>query len=149
MSTEQIPAMTSITQHPDLLELRNRFEQAAETPTARLVDGLTVLAGLYVALSPWIVGFTGSEPQLTVNNLIIGLVIALLGGGFAWAYHRAHRISWICPLLGVWTIVAVWVMRAVGASTGTVASNVISGAVVVLLGLGAIATGLERPGDQR
>lgn len=141
MSTEQVSSMT---QHPDLLELRNRFEQAAETPTARLVDGLTVLAGLYVALSPWIVGFAGGEPRLAVNNLITGLVIALLGGGFAWAYHRAHRISWICPLLGVWTIVAVWVMRAAGASVGTVASNVISGVVVVLLSLGAIATGLGR-----
>ncbi|MGH3865447.1 MAG: SPW repeat protein [Pseudonocardiaceae bacterium] len=89
MSTEQIPSMT---QHPDLLELRNRFEQAAETPTAQLVDGLTVLAGLYVALSP----------------------------------------------------VAVWVMRAAGTSTGTVASNVISGALVVLLGLGAIRHGAQR-----
>jgi hypothetical protein len=141
MSPEQAPPMT---QHPDLLELRDRFERVAETPTAQLVDGLTVLAGLYVALSPWIVGFTGGQARLAINDLIIGLAIALLGVGFAWAYPRTHRISWVCPLLGVWTIVAVWVMRAVGASTGTVASNVISGVVVVLLGLVAMATGLGR-----
>jgi SPW repeat len=128
---------------PDPAALRHRFEQAAETPIAQVIDGLTVLAGLYVALSPWILGFEGDE-RLTRNNLLVGLTVALMGLGFAWAYDRTHRISWVCPALGVWTILAVWLIT--GTSPGAVAmlSNVIGGAAVVVLGLAAMGIGLQR-----
>jgi hypothetical protein len=132
-----------ITEHPDLMDLHARFEQAAETPTAQAVDGMTVLAGLYVALSPWIVGFEG-DPRLTRNNLVIGLTIAFLGLAFSWAYDRTHRMSWVCPVLGVWTILAVWLIAGTGPGTAATVSNIIAGAVVVLLGLAAMAIGMQR-----
>src|SRR5689334_9357525 len=71
--------------HPDLLELRARYEVAGQSPTAQFSDGLTLLAGLYLALSPWIVGFSGLAP-ITINNLVIGLAIAGLAIGFSSAF---------------------------------------------------------------
>lgn len=138
MSTENAPsAAARMAEHPDILELTERYERFAETPTAQAVDGLVTLAGIYVAASAWIVGFDGFR-TLTVNNLIVGLAIAVLGIGFASAYERTHRISWVCPLLGVWTIVSVWVVSGSVATTASILSNVISGAVVTLLGLAAM-----------
>ena len=48
---------TRIEQHPDIAALRMRYDEAAETPTAQVTDGIGVLAGLYLAISPWIIGF--------------------------------------------------------------------------------------------
>jgi hypothetical protein len=134
---------TSMAAHPDLAEMRARYDRLAETPVAQTTDGLTVLAGLYLALSPWIVGFSDT-PALAVNNLVIGLAVVALAIGFASAYSRTHGITWLCPLLGVWTIISQWVMAEAVATTGIVLSNVIVGAVIVVLGVGGVAMPLQR-----
>ncbi|SDL31519.1 SPW repeat protein [Nonomuraea jiangxiensis] len=129
--------------HPDIAELRAKYELAAETPIAKAVAGLTFLTGLYLAISPWVVGFNGFT-TLTVNNLIVGIALAMLGAGFASASGRTHGIVWIAPLIGVWTIIAPWVVSGNVATTGTIWSNVVTGAVAVLLGLAAML-GMNRP----
>ncbi|MCA1646191.1 MAG: SPW repeat protein [Chloroflexi bacterium] len=90
--------------HPDMAELRAKYEIGAQTPVARAVDGLTFLAGLYLAISPWVIGFNRFT-TLTVNNLIVGGALAVLALGFS-SYGRTRRIAWIAPLVGGWTIVA-------------------------------------------
>lgn len=139
MSTENIPShanTASMTDHPDIVAMNARYERAAETPSAQATDGMTVVAGLFIALSPWIVGFSGFT-TLAINNLVVGLTVALLGLGFAYAYERTHRLAWVCPVLGAWTIISVWAVSGVTASVGMVLSNVIAGGIVVLLGIGA------------
>lgn len=139
MSAENVsPATARMTEHPDIMAMSQRYERMAETTTAQLTDGLTVLSGLFVCLSPWIVGFS-EVSTLARSNLVTGLAIAALGAGYAVAYERTHRLAWVCPLLGVWTIIAVWVVSGAEATTSIVLSNVIAGAVVVLLGLAAMA----------
>ncbi|MER5392685.1 SPW repeat protein [Saccharopolyspora sp. NPDC002686] len=130
MTSQQVP----IARHPDLAELRARYDQVAETPLAQTTYSLTVLAGLYVALSPWIVGFAGMS-TLAVNNLIIGLTVAGLGIGCASAFGRLHGAAWLIPVLGVWTIITPWVISGAVATMPVVISNVISGAVVGVLGI--------------
>lgn len=128
--------------HPDLTEIRRRYEAAAETPTAQLAVGMTLLAGLFVALSPWITGFSGATPALALHNLVIGLAAAALALSFAAAYQHTHGIAWTCPLLGAWTIVSVFVMSGTAVTTTTVLSNVIGGAVLALAGLGVIGSAM-------
>lgn len=132
-----------IEQHPDLMELREKYERAAARPVAQAIDGLTFLAGLYLAISPWILGFNGMTP-LTVSNLIVGLALAALAMGFVSAYGRVHGIAFVAPLLGVWAIISPWVIRGDMTTTTTVVSNVIIGGVSVLLGLAAMSFGLAR-----
>lgn len=129
--------------HPDIAELREKYEVAAETPTAQVVDGLTLLAGLYLAMSPWIVGFTDLS-TLTVNNLISGVAVSLLALGMASAYGRTHGIAWVTPVIGAWTIIAPWAVSGDVSTTATIVSNVVIGAVIVILGLGTMAPGLSR-----
>lgn len=136
-------ATEAMKMHPDIAELRAKYEAAAETPIAQAVDGLTFLTGLYLAVSPWVVGFNGMT-TLMGNDLIVGIALALLALGFASAYGRMHGIAWVAPLIGVWTIVAPWVISGDVATTQTVWSNVVAGAVAVLLGLGAMTLGTTR-----
>jgi hypothetical protein len=129
--------------HPDLLELRNHYEVAGQSPTAQFSDGLTLLAGIYLALSPWIAGFSGLGP-ITINNLVIGIVVAGLALGFSSAFGRTHGIAWVSPILGVWTIVAPWVISGDMSTTRTIWNNVVTGLVIVCLGIVMMSFGMGR-----
>lgn len=127
-----------IEHHPDILEMRARYEAAAETPVAQAVNGLSALTGLYLAASPWIVGFSGLT-NLTVNNLIIGIALTVLAAGLASAYGRTHGMTWVVPVAGVWTIIAPWVVSGAMDTTRTIWSNVVAGAIATVLGVAAMA----------
>jgi hypothetical protein len=128
--------------HPDIVEMRARYDQVAETPAARITDGALMLAGLYLAVSPWIVGFPPFEANLSVNNFICGIAIAVLAGGFAVAYGRTHGLAWLPVVLGVWTIVAPFVILRGYATGGTIANNIVIGVITICLGLVAMRPGM-------
>lgn len=135
MTTHPTP---SIEQHPDLAEMRSRFERATSTPRAQAIESLALLTGLYLAVSPWIVGFDGLT-TLAVCNLVTGIAYALCMGGFVSAYERTHAMAWAACAIGAWTIVAPWVVAGSVDTTRTIVSNVIVGAVALLLGLAMTA----------
>jgi hypothetical protein len=139
--------------HPDIVAMRNRHEmaeRATSTPAAQGIEALAFLTGVYLAVSPWIVGFSNLT-ALAVNNLIVGIAYALLmSGGFGRAYERTHSMAWAACALGVWTIIAPWVISGDVSTTRTVVNNVIVGALGLLLGLAASAVARERrPSDAR
>lgn len=127
-------------QHPDIAALRAQYDMAAQSPSGQSVSGLTFLSGLYLAISPWVVGFFGRS-TLTVNNLITGIALALLAAGIASAYGRIHGLAFVVPVIGVWTIIAPWVLPPHTASAGTIINNVITGIVVVACGLACVMLG--------
>jgi hypothetical protein len=133
---------STIDKHPDLVGMRLRYEAAAEAPIAQVVEGFGLITGLYLALSPWILGFT-DLPALTMNNLITGIAVALLTAGFASAFGRTHGFTWVAPIIGAWTVVAPWVVSGNADSTTTITSNAIAGGLCVVLGLAAMAVGLR------
>ncbi|MGE7390561.1 SPW repeat protein [Streptomyces sp. NPDC004126] len=131
---------SSIEQHPDLAEMRTRFERVTSTPAAQAVEALALISGLYLAASPWIAGFSVLGP-LAVNNLIAGLAFCLCMGGLGTAYERTHAMAWTAVAIGAWTIVAPWVMAGEMDTTRSVVSNVITGAVMLCLGLAMVSMG--------
>ncbi|WP_166355511.1 SPW repeat protein [Phytoactinopolyspora limicola] len=133
----------NIEQHPDVATMRRRYDQIAETPVAQSADGLVFLSGLYVAMSPWVIGFT-EHSSMTASNLFAGLAVALLGIGFAAVYGHMHGIAWVAPLLGVWVIVSPWVVDGGTPETAAIVSNVIAGAVIVLCALAMMSSGIRK-----
>ncbi|GAB3153282.1 SPW repeat protein [Microbispora hainanensis] len=123
---------------PDATELRQAYDRAGSTVPAQIMDGVTFLAGIYLAISPWIVGFSGFG-GLAINNLIVGLTVAALAMCCASAFGRTYGVSWVVPVLGVWTIIAPWVISGRPATTATIWDNVVTGAIIFLFGLGALA----------
>lgn len=127
---------SSIDHHPDLLALRANYERVAESTSAHVTFGLALLAGLYVAASPWMVGFSATG-SLATSDLIVGIAVAFLAYGFATALDRAHGMTWTLPVLGVRLVVAPWVLPGFTATAGMIWSNVVAGALLTLLGLNA------------
>lgn len=134
----------SIEQHPDLAEMRSRFERATTTPRAQAIETLALLTGLYLAASPWIVGFNGLT-TLAVCNLITGAAYVLCMGGFGSAYERTHAMAWCAIAIGAWTIISPWVVVGNVDTTRTIVNNIIVGAVALLLGLAMAATDVGAP----
>ncbi|TQS25482.1 SPW repeat protein [Microbispora sp. KK1-11] len=126
-----------LARRPDVTELRQTYDRAGSTVPAQLMDGVTFLAGVCLAISPWIVGFSGLG-GLAINNLIVGLTVAALAMSCASAFGRTYGMSWVVPVLGVWTIIAPWVIRGRPATTAAIWDNVVTGAIIFLFGLGGL-----------
>ncbi|OBG45576.1 hypothetical protein A5672_08560 [Mycobacterium alsense] len=133
---------SSIDHHPDLLALRARYERVAESMGAHVTFGLALLTGLYVAASPWIVGFSGTA-SLATSDLIVGIAVAFLAYGFATTLDRAHGMTWTLPVLGAWVIVSLWILPGVTLTPGMIWSNVVAGALMTFLGLNATYVGMR------
>jgi len=126
-----VPSMET---HPDIVELRARYEVASVTPFGQAMEALAIAVGLYLAVSPWIVGFNGLA-TLAVNDLVTGLAYALLIGGFGPAFERSHARGWAACLIGLWTIIAPWAIAGSPAIARSITSNVIAGALALALAL--------------
>ncbi|MFG2501211.1 SPW repeat protein [Streptomyces sp. NPDC048441] len=123
-----------IAAHPDVSEMRDRYARVLGGRDVALVDGPVFLTGLFCAISPWVVHFTGSQPVLTTHNLIMGIAIGLLGLGFTVAPARMYGLSWAMCAMGVWMIVSPWVVGD-SPDTGVILTNIIIGGLTFLLGL--------------
>ncbi|MFD4577842.1 SPW repeat protein [Streptomyces sp. NPDC058417] len=128
------PTRGDISTHPDVPEMRTRFDRMLGGRDVALVDGPVFLLGLYCAVSPWILHYTTSQPALTTHNLIVGIAIGLLGLGFTAAPARMYGLSWAMCALGVWMIVAPWIVGD-SPDAGVVVSNIVIGALALVLGL--------------
>lgn len=91
---------SDITGHPDVVEMRERYARVAGTRQAVVVDGPILLTGLYLAISPW-VGHFHTQPDITTNNLIVGITMAVIGLVLASAGEQMLRLAWaVAP----WTL---------------------------------------------
>lgn len=133
----------SIERHPDIVALRQKYEQANETWAAHIITGMLLLSGLYLAISPWVVGFQ-SLTQLAITNIATGTVLTALACGLTAAYERWHGLAWVIPVLGVWTGLAPWIVRGGVNTTPAVASNVSVGAVTAVLGAATLYMSARR-----
>ncbi|MGW0628894.1 SPW repeat protein [Streptomyces sp. NPDC001984] len=128
-----------ITSHPDVSEMRARYARMLGGRDVALVDGPVFLLGLYCAASPWILHYTTSQPALVTHNLIVGIAIGLLALGFTRAPERMYGLSWAMCAMGVWMIIAPWIVGS-SPDTGVILNNVIIGALALILGLTCAVT---------
>jgi SPW repeat len=133
------PRMADIAEHPDLAEMRLRYRRVLDGGQAVAVDGIVLLTGLYLAISPWVLGFAGVTPRVTVSNLVLGLAVAVIGLGLAQAPLVMYRLSWAMVGIGIWTLIVPFVTASAAGHTRVVVNNVITGGITALLGLCAVA----------
>lgn len=145
MTTEKTTDDLPISEHPDIVAMRQRYEQAFETPQAWVSEGLLLMAAIYAAISPWVVGFHSRSAGLAVSDLIIGLALATLTLAVAASNLHLHGLTWVAPLLGIWLIITPWVVRGTDRTAGLLVSNVVVGACIVLIGAAMTGVSLRRP----
>ncbi|MBN0042835.1 SPW repeat protein [Streptomyces actuosus] len=137
--------------HPEIAEMRERLERTASSGQAIAVEGLILLAGVYIAISPWVVHFT-NEPNITVNNLVVGITVGLIGLALTLAPERMFRLAWVVAPLGLWLLLSPWVVTAShSARAGIVWNNCWVGGATIVLGLAAmgLTIGVTRRSGQR
>ena len=134
-----------IEEHPDLLAMRAHYAEVSTKPALQTAEGLSLLTGLYLSISPWVVGFDGNP--LAVSNLVNGVALAVLALGFGSVYERTFGLGWVAAAIGAWAIVSPWVVQHASATTGTIVSNTVTGAVAVVLGL--MTTAMARSKSRR
>ncbi|GAB3669124.1 SPW repeat protein [Streptomyces sparsus] len=125
--------------HPDASEMRERYSRMMGGRDVALVDGPVFLAGLYCAISPWVVNFSGTQPALATHHLIIGIAIAVMALGFTMVPERMYGMSWAMSAIGAWLVLSTWLVGN-DPDAGIIWNNVIVGAVVFCLGLASAAT---------
>ncbi|MFI2209671.1 SPW repeat protein [Streptomyces sp. NPDC020141] len=128
--------------HPDISEMRERYDRVLGGRDVALVDGPVFLVGLACAISPWIVHFSGSQPALATHNLIMGVAIVVLALGFTVTPARMYGLSWAMCVMGAWLVVAPWIVGS-GPDMGVIWTNAALGGLTFLLGLVCTAAAMR------
>ena len=92
------------------------------TPTDRrqvaVASGINVLLGLWLIISPWILGYS-SHYKLTDNAVLVGALVVVLAGYRVMTRRTAGWVSLIFTAgLGLWLIVAPLFLRDGGDAAG-------------------------------
>lgn len=98
-------------------------------------DGLMLLIGAWLVVSPWVLGFAGMQPALW-NALLFGVILA----GLAIAAITEFRDweEWADMAIGAWLVASPWVLgfaaMTAGAEGGAYAAtwNFVATGVVAL-----------------
>jgi SPW repeat len=139
-------AHASIDQHPDIVALRASYDRAAESMTAQATFGLTLLTGVFVALAPYIFGYDDFT-RLPVNDLVVGITVAVLAMCFGSVLDRTHGMTWTLPVFGVWIFASPWIFVA-SPTAGMIWTHVICGALITVCGLYAVYFGMRVRGSE-
>jgi hypothetical protein len=109
-------------------------------------SGLNFLAAVWLFLSAFAVA---TRSPMVTSNVVFGIVVGLLAIIRAGGAYEQSWMSWLNALIGVWVIISPWVLLGTGQSgptQGTIISNVITGAVIVVLGCWSAIATITEPG---
>jgi hypothetical protein len=115
--------------------------------TVQWTSGINIIAGLWLIIAPFLLGYDAIQAALW-NDVIVGIIVA------AFAVARVARplmnpgLSWINALLGLWLIVAPFVLAygggiegealapegAIGGAQTAMWNDIIVGVIVLVLG---------------
>jgi SPW repeat len=109
----------------------------------RWQDWLDLVAGVWLFISPWVLGFAGNG-RAGWNAWIIGAVIFLLALG-ALGNPATPGPEWGNVILGVWLFISPWVLRYTSTDAGSWNAWVV-GVIVVAASLWGAS--LRRPADR-
>lgn len=90
-------------------------------------DVVNIVAGVALALSPLYFGFT-TEVYAAWNAVIIGAAVTVIALASALAFHKADE--WMNFGLGLWAMLAPWMLNFSGDALATLA-HVVGGLAVV------------------
>jgi hypothetical protein len=106
---------------------------------ARWQDWASFTLGLWLALSPWIVGYTEHE-SATGNAVFLGLALAL-GCHFEAAFDEAAP-EWLNLAAGLWLVIAPFVVGFSAVPVAT-ANSIAVGSLVAVLACSALSLDKE------
>jgi hypothetical protein len=108
---------------------------------SRPASTLNVLAGIWLIISSWALGFAGS-PVPFWNTLLVGVAVLVLAA-IRLGTVGTIGLSWANFILGIWLIISPFVLRF-GSITAATSNAVITGILIGIFSLWA-ALGSRSP----
>lgn len=96
------------------------------------LSGLNVLAGIWLIIAPWVLGYSRSDPRW--NDVVFGIIVAVLALIRVSGAYRAEWLSWINALIGIWLFVAAFTIDQTRVAAW---NDIILGIIVFLLAVGS------------
>jgi SPW repeat len=112
--------------------------------TVMAASGLNVLAGIWLIIAPFVLGYSGGDPYW--NDIVFGAITGLIALARVAGAYRAAWLSWINALIGVWIFVSAFWLDA----TSTAKTNdIILGAIVFVLAVASATASDEGAAAER
>ncbi|MCD6245378.1 SPW repeat protein [candidate division WOR-3 bacterium] len=88
--------------------------------------------GIWLVIAAFIPGITASKSGSLWNDLIVGVLVAI----FAFMAIGAKKaICWINAILGIWLVIAAFIPGIVGSKSGNLWNDLISGIIILIVGI--------------
>lgn len=94
------------------------YDPTQSKRTAAATNGINLVSGLWLIAAPWVLGY--EETEAMWNDVVAGVLVVMAAGVKATNPIRYLRASWVNVIVGVWLILAPFVLQYGG-------DNVISG----------------------
>lgn len=96
---------------------------------ASTASGLNILAGLWLIVAPFVLGYGAMAPRW--NDIVLGIVIGVFALIRTFTPLRAQWLSWANIILGLWLIVAPFALNYTGQAS--LWNDIVLGIVVIAL----------------
>ena len=108
------------------------------------LSGLNVLAGIWLIIAPWVLGYSAKDPRW--NDVVFGIIVGILALIRVMGAYRAEVLSLVNALIGAWLVVAAFTIDySIRASW----NDVILGVIVFLLAVSSADASAHLPGRRR
>ena len=97
----------------------------------KTASGLNLLLGIWLVIAPFLLRYATSASR--GNDITIGIIIALLAAFRLFGAYRAAWLSWLNALLGIWLIVAPFILGY--DSSSALWNDIIVGLFIAFLGI--------------
>ena len=97
---------------------------------ARTASAVNMLLGIWLIVSPWIFGYSGTPAVM--NSVIVGALITILAASRLASLRDSAILSGVNLILALWTIGSPW-MYGYATNVGAVRDNVLLGVAIATL----------------
>jgi len=111
------------------------------TGTNKSLNWIIALMGVWELISPWVLGYSALTSAM-LAAVIVGALLIIFGMWAALSRSAARVLDWLNALLGLWLIIAPFVLAFTALTPAGEISSIIVGVVVLILGVwAAVAAG--------
>jgi hypothetical protein len=96
------------------------------------LSGLNVLAGIWLIIAPWVLGYSAEDPRW--NDVVFGIIVGVFALTRAFGAYREDWLSWVNALIGVWLFVAAFTIDQTSVARW---NDIVLGIIVFGLAIGS------------
>jgi hypothetical protein len=117
------------------LSKRKEVRNMEDSNQTVLASWLNVVAGIWLIISPFILGYT--EATARTNGIWLGIIVGVLALIRAFTPLRSMWVSWLNVVAGIWLIISPFVLGLT--DTAARSNDIVLGIIVAVIALWNLA----------